>query len=173
MTAFQRTSIDNAIWLCQSCAKLIDNDPAKYTVTVLVTWRLDAEASAERALVGTDDANFYPQPIAANHIPIPRIYGLPYEDARLRLIRAGWQPRQHHWTHAGTSDMTCGNGLYFWEKGYHEIQHSSGTGLAHCTFFFTDVYGTALTIVTAGEMIPELGATARVWNWYIRNERDA
>ena len=31
----QRKSIENAIWLCQNCAKLIDNDPHLYTVDLV------------------------------------------------------------------------------------------------------------------------------------------
>jgi hypothetical protein len=42
----ERRSIENAIWLCQVCAKLIDNDPAHYTVDLLRQWkRLSEEAS--------------------------------------------------------------------------------------------------------------------------------
>ena len=42
----QRTSVDNGIWLCQSCAKLIDSDTQKYAVAVLVQWKVEAEARA-------------------------------------------------------------------------------------------------------------------------------
>ena len=36
-TSEQRKSIENGIWLCQSCAKLIDSDERKYTVELLQT----------------------------------------------------------------------------------------------------------------------------------------
>lgn len=42
----QRSSIENGIWLCQTCAKLIDNDAVRYPVTVLRKWRDGAEAKA-------------------------------------------------------------------------------------------------------------------------------
>lgn len=45
-----RKSILNAIWLCQSCAKLIDNDPLKYTVHLLTKWKMTAEEYAESLL---------------------------------------------------------------------------------------------------------------------------
>lgn len=45
-----RKSILNAIWLCQSCAKLIDNDPQKYTVQILMKWKATAEEYAESLL---------------------------------------------------------------------------------------------------------------------------
>ena len=174
MTPQQRSSIDNAIWLCQLCAKLIDSDPVKYTVGTLVTWKLDAEARAARELTGVDETDFYPQPVSASHIPVPRIYGLPYEEARARLIAAGWQPARHHWNYqTAEHGLESGNGLYFWEQGFHEIENASGTGLAHCTFLFRDLYGTSLVVITAGEVIPELDATAIVWSWHLRSKTDA
>src|SRR5437870_2912522 len=38
---------ENGIWLCQNCAKHIDNDPARFTVDVLQKWKTDAEAEAK------------------------------------------------------------------------------------------------------------------------------
>jgi hypothetical protein len=170
----QRSSIDNAIWLCQSCAKLIDNDESKYTVSVLSQWKLAAEQKATRELVGLPEAEFFPQPDSAGHTPIPRIANLTYDEARNRLVQAGWQPRINHWTHASNFDMRCGNGLHFWNKGYHEIRHASGTGLGLCSFGFEDVYGRKLVVVTAGEVIEEMNATAGVWRWYFEpDESDA
>lgn len=46
-----------------------------------------------------------------------------------------------------------------------EIANACPTGLAHCTFSFGDVYGNVLTVVTAGEVCEQDGATAHVWNW--------
>ena len=45
-----RRSEANGIWLCQTCAKLIDSDTNRYTIEVLRCWRTDAEATATRAL---------------------------------------------------------------------------------------------------------------------------
>jgi hypothetical protein len=45
-----RASILNAIWLCQSCAKLVDNDPLKYTVHLMTKWKITAEEYAESLL---------------------------------------------------------------------------------------------------------------------------
>lgn len=42
-----RVSIDNGIWLCQNCAKLIDNDALAYSVDILKAWRALAEATAK------------------------------------------------------------------------------------------------------------------------------
>ena len=46
MTPEQRADTDNAIWLCQTCAKLVDNDTARFTVAVLHEWKTKAEALA-------------------------------------------------------------------------------------------------------------------------------
>lgn len=50
MTSEERSSISNAIWLCQSCSKLIDSDPNKYTVDILMEWKVKAEQQAELKL---------------------------------------------------------------------------------------------------------------------------
>jgi hypothetical protein len=41
----------NGIWVCQNCAKLIDNDVQRFSVEVLQQWKADAEADA-KARVG-------------------------------------------------------------------------------------------------------------------------
>jgi hypothetical protein len=50
MTSDQRSAADNAIWLCQNCAKLIDNDEREYTTEIVRAWRTLAEALAKRDL---------------------------------------------------------------------------------------------------------------------------
>jgi hypothetical protein len=52
LTSEQRQSIENGIWLCQNCAKLVDNDPRRYTVTVLQQWKSLSEAAALLAIEG-------------------------------------------------------------------------------------------------------------------------
>lgn len=47
-TRKQRKDLANAIWLCTKCAKIIDDDPGRYTVGVLRYWRQDAESMADR-----------------------------------------------------------------------------------------------------------------------------
>lgn len=42
----QRRHTDNAIWLCQNCAKLIDNDPALFPESKLHRWKKGAENAA-------------------------------------------------------------------------------------------------------------------------------
>ena len=50
MTEEERTSPDNGIWLCQICAKLIDNDPQAYPVDLLRRWRYHSEGAARLAI---------------------------------------------------------------------------------------------------------------------------
>jgi hypothetical protein len=170
LTPQKRSSIGNAIWLCQSCAKLVDSDIPKYTIAVLADWKAQAEAKAMRALAGIPESEFFPQPASAKHAPIPRIGGLIYDEARERLMNAGWQPHMNHWTHANNFDMQYGNGLHFWRRGYHKIRHASGTGLGFCSFGFEDVYGHKLVVVTAGEIIEDINGTAHVRRWYFETD---
>lgn len=46
----ERRAANNGIWLCQTCAKLIDSDLDRYPVMQLREWKSDAEAAASRAL---------------------------------------------------------------------------------------------------------------------------
>lgn len=46
----QRRSADNGIWLCQTCAKLIDNDELRYPVAKVREWKARAEATAAKNL---------------------------------------------------------------------------------------------------------------------------
>lgn len=71
MTPDERCSIDNALWLCQNCGKLVDNDSARYTVDLLRRWRhLSEEASMlevesmpaiSRTVIDEDLIRFYAQ----------------------------------------------------------------------------------------------------------------
>lgn len=51
----ERRSIKNGIWLCQNCAKLIDNDPYRYRVELLLRWRTEAEQAAHAAIEGREE----------------------------------------------------------------------------------------------------------------------
>jgi hypothetical protein len=46
----ERASIENAIWLCQICAKRVDSDPPRYPTRVLHAWKVLAEAAADAAI---------------------------------------------------------------------------------------------------------------------------
>jgi hypothetical protein len=42
----QRSDSKNAVWLCQNCAKLVDNDAQYFTSDMLVAWKSLAEVVA-------------------------------------------------------------------------------------------------------------------------------
>ena len=46
MTSVERRSSQNGIWLCQSCAKLIDSDSIKYSKELLYMWKKLAETTS-------------------------------------------------------------------------------------------------------------------------------
>lgn len=50
MTPSQRRCINNGIWLCSTCADMIDRDPFLYSLKVLHAWKDQAEAFAKDQL---------------------------------------------------------------------------------------------------------------------------
>jgi len=52
LTEEERRSASNGVWLCQTCAKLADNDLLRYPAQLLREWRAFAEGRAARALEG-------------------------------------------------------------------------------------------------------------------------
>lgn len=43
LTSDERKGASNGIWLCQTCGKLVDNDPEGYTKANLLLWKREAE----------------------------------------------------------------------------------------------------------------------------------
>lgn len=64
MSKEARKSPSNGIWLCQSCSKLIDSDPEKYTADVLYDWKHQSEQRAAEALDKPGMANVGKEDIA-------------------------------------------------------------------------------------------------------------
>lgn len=62
-----RSHASNAIWLCQNCAKLIDNDPLHYTEEILRGWKSTAESDARKSLGKTVSS-----PTADDTFPSPK-----------------------------------------------------------------------------------------------------
>lgn len=59
LTPQERRSHNNAIWLCQTCAKLIDNDQVRFTEVIILEWKQTAESQA-LARIGRAAAMAYP-----------------------------------------------------------------------------------------------------------------
>jgi hypothetical protein len=64
LTPDQRVSIQNGIWLCQSCAALVDRDTNRFSVSVLHSWKDTAEAAASKAICAGSGY----RPITANEV---------------------------------------------------------------------------------------------------------
>ncbi|QGQ23935.1 hypothetical protein F1728_15145 [Gimesia benthica] len=58
-----RSSAQNGIWLCQTCAKLIDSDPSQFSKEILLDWKLVAEQFAFSEL----HQNYFPTILADDH----------------------------------------------------------------------------------------------------------
>jgi len=52
MTSEERKSIDNGIWLCQTCAKLVDSDDELFTVELLKSWKKQHEEAIHKNQLG-------------------------------------------------------------------------------------------------------------------------
>ena len=50
MSTDTRSSIVNGIWLCQTCAKLIDSDNDRYTIALLGQWKVSVVVEAAASL---------------------------------------------------------------------------------------------------------------------------
>lgn len=75
----QRADSSNGIWLCQTCAKLIDNDPVRFSRAVLEGWKRAAERSAAVALTQGRDFGRGVQP---GHAKIERLMPALLEEMR-------------------------------------------------------------------------------------------
>lgn len=65
----ERESIENGIWLCQSCSVLIDRDEEKYTINLLKRWKIDNEDETLNELEGKVSLSKY-ESIKGKH-PLP------------------------------------------------------------------------------------------------------
>lgn len=54
----ERSGYNNGIWLCATCATMIDKDPSTYTVMVLLDWKKQAELRSNR-LIGMQSYQLY------------------------------------------------------------------------------------------------------------------
>lgn len=65
MTAEQRRALENGIWLCSKCAKLVDDDPDHYSVALLERWKKAAEDLArekiEKGVVSAPKSTLAPE----------------------------------------------------------------------------------------------------------------
>jgi len=48
MSPEERSAPTNGIWLCQNCAKKVDNDPNRFSAEMLIQWKHDAELEVDK-----------------------------------------------------------------------------------------------------------------------------
>lgn len=99
----QRADSSNGIWLCQTCAKLIDNDPVRFSRGVLESWKRAAERSAAVALTQGRKSDSASQP---GYAKIERLMPALVEEMREDLrdnpttrefvvLKRGWAYNSH------------------------------------------------------------------------------
>lgn len=103
-----------------------------------------------------------PQTSVSGEFPVPKIYGLTYDEARKLLIQEGWVPAKNRMIHGDSVEASSGNGPEFWKRGYWELDSCSGTGLGHCMFRFIDPSRRVMVVVTEGEESEDNTYHARV-----------
>lgn len=59
MTKEERSSVNNGIWLCNNCARLIDRNVSDISVETLIAWKAHAEEMQRMEIEGTISADTY------------------------------------------------------------------------------------------------------------------
>ncbi len=98
------------------------------------------------------------------HAAAPEIMKLTYDQARKKIIAAGWRPwvtRDPDGTMEGLEDIG-GQATLFWSRGYWEVEECAATGVVPCNFYFVDDLGNRLRVGSQFEEVPELDAHAEV-----------
>lgn len=93
----------------------------------------------------------------AKHAAAPQIINLTYDQARKKIIAAGWRPwitREPDGSMRGIVEYG-GNEKVFWSRGYREVENCAPTGAAPCNFYFVDDLGNRLEVGSEGEEDPE------------------
>lgn len=88
MTSEERMSIGNALWLCNTCSTIIDNDDGAYPVELLRLWKSTAEWESSKRLVRPHET---PQPSATS--PVVVSYNQSGGQTALTIINAEPPPR--------------------------------------------------------------------------------
>ena len=79
LSSEERRSQDNGVWLCQTCAKLVDNDASRYTEKLLRAWKEIAEDRALHSIGKTA------RPAPESDFERKRRAILPWKDRMIKL----------------------------------------------------------------------------------------
>lgn len=89
MAPEDRSDVANGIWLCQTCAKLIDTDPARFSSTELVQWKQSAELDA-LARIGIADGKDQDSVLSPEEIELLHAAGSEGELWTMSSTRGKW-----------------------------------------------------------------------------------
>ncbi|MBP7960934.1 MAG: hypothetical protein KA003_03120 [Caldilineaceae bacterium] len=147
----ERKSIENAVWLCQNCAKLIDNDEERYTVGLLLQWKRRAEQTALREIEGSNNGNDSIQLQSAWKIPRTRAGSLKsgvtlQHSLYVHILQS--LPSFHLTVFWGFLDMTYENPITFVSKQW--LVHNHGSALIEVSETFHEGYNDSL--MTTGQL---------------------
>ncbi len=78
LTPDQRRALANGIWLCQSCAKLIDCDDGRFTPILLQDWKARAESRAQSFLQTPERPEGDDEPVLVVPSTDPSVSWLPF-----------------------------------------------------------------------------------------------
>lgn len=84
-TPSARASIENGIWLCANCARLVDADPGNYSVETLREWKSRHEGRLMQLIGRLPD-----EPARMPELPVEPRY-LDQKGITLRLAEAGYE----------------------------------------------------------------------------------
>jgi hypothetical protein len=118
LTPEQRCSIENAIWLCQNCAKLIDSDLTLYTERLIRAWKLIAEDRARSSLGKTASTT------DNTHITLLPNLELYLEEQGISI---GYYGQPVRWFVLGLKNVKGGTAKFPWIR----FRHVSGLSVDH------------------------------------------
>ena len=87
----ERKGAVNAIWLCQNCAKLVDNDPLRFTENLLRNWKECAELYAQAILGKSSPFDRDVAPAFSSKQGVVQYFdGIAHHDAKYQFKNQGY-----------------------------------------------------------------------------------
>lgn len=94
LTHDERSAAANGIWLCQSCAKLIDSDVTRFTRDLLLEWKSSAETRAQLQLQTPERPEGTDEPTLILPSADPAVSWLPFSARATKLVGRNDEWRQ-------------------------------------------------------------------------------
>lgn len=111
----ERGSIENGIWLCEICARKIDDDQKRFSAETLRLWKIDSEEIANREIGRPQEPDRTLQPIRFSKIgvsdqclwgPAHRFHKIPLQEG-LRLDFGFHELPEREWSELHQSPEKC------------------------------------------------------------------